>query len=225
MWSRGKTSVAFRVPSASQLTFTSKKAQDRQNQEDKLSYKLTEAYLEAHQTWEPHAEARLSLPTKRMLVCRGLHAWSFSIELRAYPGLYPPTVINNRSLPFLVSFDHHPTPRPSLPFRNSLKANDHHELTARHTPLLTLRWLVECLSVAFYCPPVVKPEISGTLQAPEFKTWENRLSTLSCSPRLEGASSPVTWIQGSLEHSGCSNPKWRFQNHWLLMPGDCPVWI
>lgn len=78
--------------------------------------------------------------------------------------------------------------------------------------LLTLQWLAECLclSVEFYCPPVVKPEISGTLQAPEFIILPEKTGCTHKaihSPRLVGASSPVTWIQGSLECSGCSNPK------------------
>lgn len=80
------------------------------------------------------------------------------------------------------------------------------------TSLLTLRWLAECLclSVEFYCPPVVKPEISGTLQAPEFIILPEKTGCTHKaihSPRLVGASSPVTWTQGSLERSGCSNPK------------------
>lgn len=78
--------------------------------------------------------------------------------------------------------------------------------------LLTLLWLAECLclSVEFYCPPVVKPEITGMPQAPEFKILPEKTSCTHKaihSLRLVGASSPVTWIQGSLEHSGCSNPK------------------
>ena len=58
---------------------------------------------------------------------------------------------------------------------------------------------------------------------PEFNSpWENQAHTSKQQHR--GASSPVTWILGSLAHSGYSNPKWRFQNHWPLRPGGYPVW-
>lgn len=132
---------------------------------------------------KPGTETRLTLPTKRTRVYLGVpSAPSLSYIMSSLHVLLQP-------LGQLMTTNHPSTHTLSPPLHPC-----HHLAGSK-------------LSVELYCPPVVKPKISYALAASKNSRLfpgKSQGHTVSSSP---GASSPVTWILGSLAHSGYSNPR------------------